>query len=362
MLKTADRYIINQVKSAVLFSFFIFASLWIVQLLIRILDLIISKGTSLEAVTKILIYSLPMIIVTSTPMAVLMGVMLGLSRLNNDSEIIAFKAAGISTIRLLFPLLCGGLCISLFVMFVNEKLAPISKFLSQEVYINEITLKKPLPKIAQNIFFDGGEHFKLYVRDYNAKDEIMNNVTLFQFGKDFPQVTESRRARLEDGSLWIFEQGRTSSFSTEGFLEYFIQFEKWIYPISERYTQQIQRNRENRSPDEMNMKELKSHIDQRKAQKLDAREFESQFYWRSSFPFASFFLILVGAPLSMRMVRGGKASGFGMGIFVMLVYYVFLSLGRSLGGNGTMHPLPANWLPNIICTVSGLYFIIRSRL
>jgi lipopolysaccharide export system permease protein len=361
ILGRLDRYILKQVRSPILFSFFIFSSLWIVRLLIRVLDLLISKGTEFDAVLKLVLYSLPTIIVASVPMAILMGTMLGLTRLNNDSEIISIKAAGVSSTRIFVPMFFVGVAVSAMVFLLNEKIVPMASFLSQEVYINEIILKKPLPKIAKNIFFEGGEQFKLYVRDYNSEEGLMNDVTLYQFNSGgFPQVTEAKRARLED-NMWIFEQGKTTFFSDEGAIDYYIRFDRWIYPVTDRYAQKIKRKKENRSPSEMNMKELEAEISKRKRQGINPREYETQYYRRTAFPFASLFMILVGAPLCMRHSRGKKSSGFGTGIFIMLIYYVLLSTGKSLGGNGTLDPAIANWIPNAVSGLLGLYFLLRSR-
>lgn len=358
-----DQYILREIKQPLIFSFFIFASLWIINLLIRILNLAISKGIGWEALFKLVIYYLPTVIVTSAPMAVLMGCMLGITRLNNDSEIIALKAAGISPNRLMYPLIILGLVVSAVIFTLNEKVVPIAKFLSQQTYINEVTLKKPLPKVAKNMFFDGGSKFKLYVRDYDAKTDEMLDITMFQFSKDnFPTITQAKRAKIENGNLWVFkDDGKTAYFDKDGSIKYQIKFDTWSYPISDRYANQISRNPENKSPSEMNMKELKSIIASREKRGLSIREFETQFYFRSAFPFASFFMVIVGAPLAMRHTRGGKSSGFGVSIFIMILYYVLLSTGKSLGGNGTLNPVLSNWIPNASCFLLGLWFLNKSR-
>ncbi|MCO4781949.1 MAG: LptF/LptG family permease [Candidatus Cloacimonetes bacterium] len=360
-LKKIDWYILKQVKSPVIFSFFIFASLWIVNLLIHILNLVVQKGVGLEALFKIVIYQLPSIIVTSVPMAVLMGTMLGITRLNNDSELTAIKAAGISPFRLIMPLLFVGAIISTGVFFLNEIVVPQGRFLMQQVYINEITLKKPLPKIVKDIFIDGGKKFKLFIRQYDAKDEIMRDVTLFQFGTVFPQITKAKTAQISGGSLWTFKNGKTIYFDRTGKTEYVIRFEEWIYPISDRYAGNIVRNPENKSPSEMNMKELKKQILIRQQKKLSPKEFQTQYYWRSSFPFATIFMILVGAPLAMKPTRSGKANGFGMGLLIMILYYVLLATGKSLGGNGSLDPMLANWIPNATSFTIGIILLYKSR-
>jgi len=362
LFNTLDRYILAQIIGPVAFSFFVFASLWIVNLLIRLLDLVVSKGVPVEAVSQLLLYSLPTIIVTSVPMSVLMGSMLGIARLNNDAEVIAIKASGISAIRLMQPIVLFACCLCAMVYFLNENIVPKARFLQEEVYINEITLKKPLPKVAKNIFFDGGKRFKLYVRDYEPETETMREVTMFQFTDTYPQITEAKTARIESGNLWVFQNGRTTYLDANGKTEYFIQFDQWIYPISDRYASRIRRKEENKNPKEMNLKELDEQIRIRRAKNLSTLEFETQFHSRLAFPLASIFMMLVGAPMAMRHSRSakGKANGFGMAILILLLYYVLLTTGNTLGGNGTLPPALANWIPNLTCLGFSVYYIRKA--
>ena len=327
--------------------------------MIRVLNLAISKGIEFHSLFKLILYSLPTVIVTSIPMSALMGVMLGLSRLNNDSEITALRAAGLSNFRILRPLIILSLVLSLAAFFLNENVVPIGKFLSQEVYINEITLKKPFPKVARNLFFDGGQQFKLYVRDYSEDDNLMKKVTLYQFTKNFPQVTQAKTAQIQNGNLWVFKDGKTTYFNDDGSILYQVSFKTWSYPISDRYAQKIHRKRTNKNPNEMSMRELHEEIEKRKKNKLGSLDYQTQFYFRSAFPFAALFLVFAGAPVAIRHTRGARSSGFGMGILLMILYYILLSSGKSLGGNGTLHPLLSNWSANFFTLVAGI-FLFRS--
>ena len=72
-------------------------------------------------------------------------------------------------------------------------------------------------------------------------------------------------------------------------------------------------------------------------------------------------MVLVGVPLAMKHTRGGKSNGFGISIPIMIIYYILLSTGKSLGGNGTVNPFISNWIPNCACLLLGLWFLRRSR-
>ncbi len=52
---------------------------------------------------------LPTVLVFTIPMAVLSGTIIGLGRMGSDSELVAMRAAGVSTWRMLWPALALGL-------------------------------------------------------------------------------------------------------------------------------------------------------------------------------------------------------------------------------------------------------------
>ena len=60
----------------------------------RILELLVRGSASLQAVTLVFLYTLPNTLLLTIPMTVLVGILLGLSRLSADSEVTAMRAAG----------------------------------------------------------------------------------------------------------------------------------------------------------------------------------------------------------------------------------------------------------------------------
>ena len=58
--------------------------------------------------------------------------------------------------------------------------------------------------------------------------------------------------------------------------------------------------------------------------------------------------------------------GFGIGLGLILVYYLLLQLGQDTGRNGVLSPSFAMWLPNIVIGLLGVGFsahtILEDRL
>ncbi len=358
-MKTIDRYILSEMVGPFIFGLCIFGSLWLANLLIRMVNLFVTKGVALQAVVEIFLYSTPAIVVTTLPMATLLAGLLSLGRMNSDSEIIAMKSCGIGFGRILIPLLFVGLFVSFVAVAFNEYVVPEANRRRQHTFINEIVLKKPLPKVAKDIFFDGGDEFRLFVRNYNPAEEIMMDISMFQFQRDgFPVITEARRAKIED-DVWTFDNGRIIVLDDkEGQLREEIYFEQWRYPIKTRHAERVKKV--NRSDKEMGIGELYAQIKKNERKGLPTRKQWASLYFKTAFPFASFFLILIGAPFAVGNARSGASIGVGLSILIMFVYYILIAVGKALGEGGKIPPLLGAWMPNIAAGVAAIFLLRRA--
>jgi lipopolysaccharide export system permease protein len=106
---------------------------------------------------------------------------------------------------------------------------------------------------------------------------------------------------------------------------------------------------------EMTFSELKTSIDTKAYDAPDLNEIKIEYYKKFTIPFACFVFALLGIPLGIRKVRGGKSYGFIMSLLVILVYYLLLITAESVGKSGAIPPLISMWLPNITLGALGIY-------
>jgi len=70
---------------------------------------------------------------------------------------------------------------------------------------------------------------------------------------------------------------------------------------------------------------------------------------RIAIPFANIIFALLAAVLGILPQRsGGSATGMGISIIVIFVYYSLLTIGNALGEEGTISPVLGAWLQNIV--------------
>ena len=116
---------------------------------------------------------------------------------------------------------------------------------------------------------------------------------------------------------------------------------------------------ERKSFEMLNNSELRHYIAEQQRRGLgNIEEFQIELYKRIASPFASFILTLIGVSLSSRKVRGGMGLNIVVGIALSFSYILFLTISTTFAVSGSMPPLLAVWLPNIVFSIIGavLYF------
>ncbi len=94
-MRILTRYILREVLSHAFIGGALFTFVLFMRDLPHLLELVVRNSASLGTVVEIFLLTLPNMFTVTIPMAVLVGILLGLSRLAADSEITAMRAAGI---------------------------------------------------------------------------------------------------------------------------------------------------------------------------------------------------------------------------------------------------------------------------
>ncbi|HEX9901298.1 MAG TPA: LptF/LptG family permease, partial [Acidobacteriota bacterium] len=105
MVPYFDRYILREVTPPFLLGLLLYSFVLLMNQILVLTEQIVTRGVGLGVTFRLLACLLPSILAFTMPMAVLMGILAGLSRLSSDSEVVAFRTLGIGQARLMRPLL-----------------------------------------------------------------------------------------------------------------------------------------------------------------------------------------------------------------------------------------------------------------
>lgn len=143
------RYILKEHIAPFISALFVITFLFVIDFLVKILDNVLSKGIPWTVVLEIFILNLAWMLSLSVPMAVLVACLMAFGRLSGDQEITAVKAAGVSPIVLMRPVLLVGLLLAELLILFNNWILPESNHRSVEL-MSAVSRKQP------HAFIDAG--------------------------------------------------------------------------------------------------------------------------------------------------------------------------------------------------------------
>ncbi|MGH7772429.1 MAG: LptF/LptG family permease, partial [Candidatus Binatia bacterium] len=119
MKRTLSTYIIHEILSPFLLGLMAFTFILLIARILRLVELVVTRGVPILQIGKLFALILPTFLEMTVPMALLLGIFLGLGRLSSDQEILALKTSGISPTQILVPIGIVALFISLITLLIT---------------------------------------------------------------------------------------------------------------------------------------------------------------------------------------------------------------------------------------------------
>lgn len=353
-MRILDRYIIKEMMGTFLFGIFAFSSVFIgSSTLFRIAQYVTTYGASLQSVIKLFVYSLPSIVVLTFPMSMLLATLLSFGRLSAGSEITAMKSGGVSFYRIALPVCIIALFISVFAILFNEHVVPranegYSRVVRFEVQGN--TSPQSQEHLVLKEIKDGNMERLTYARRYDAASVAMYGVVVQEFENGILVRVQNAEKVDWSSERWVMHNGTMYDLSGEGNVQRTLEFEQQVLPIRQTPKEIL---RDQKKPDEMTMRELRHQIRAMQSQLVDTRKLEVELHSRLTIPFASFIFALIGTPLGLQPNRTSSSIGFGISIIIIFIYYTVMTICNTLGQGGSLPPVWAAWLPNLVGFIVG---------
>src|SRR5215211_8814407 len=124
--KALDAYLIKSALPYVLLALTILSAILLIQQTARFAEVLGSTETPVHLTLQVALNILPSILIFTLPTSVLVGTATGFGQLGQDSELVAIRAAGVGTLRIIAPLLFLGVVLSLLNFYVAFGVSPDS--------------------------------------------------------------------------------------------------------------------------------------------------------------------------------------------------------------------------------------------
>ena len=338
-MRLFTRYIWSEVISHALLGGALFTFILFMKYIGQLLEMAARNSASMGSVLKIFLFMLPNTLSLTIPMAVLVGVLLGLSRLAADSEITAMRAVGIGVwffVRVVSVIAVFGWGISLFNSLYLAPKATAALLRIEDSLKNEQASFQVEPRV----FYEDFKNYVLYVQDIRAGTGASRWQRVFLADLSDPadpKVTTAEDAVVANGPnrtlLMRLRNGTEHELvSANGGPQYqvstFLQSELPL-TIGQQSDTHIGHN-------DIPMLAMSNQALYEHSRAPGGKLYLIELHKRFAYPAACLVLMLIGIPLGLSSRRGGKSTGFVVTIALVFIYYSLSLTGVSLAREGKL--------------------------
>jgi len=364
--KTLITYLISEVLPPFLLGLLAFTFILLIGRLLKLIELIVSRGVPPIQVGKLLVLIMPTFLEMTVPMAFLLAILLGFGRMANDQELLAMKASGVSPLQILWPIAFLSLMVSALTLVTTLYARPTANAaLKKELY--NIAKSRVGTALKEKVFNDDFPRILVYVEEIippgntaqgiliiDKRDRVREDIILGKVARiTTDDESNSLALRLFDGSIYEREKNREGFSQTRfNIYDFKLDLDELVGRVRQKET----------GPKELPLADLLKAIEEKQRRGGKSIPERMEFHQRIAFGFIPLVFGVLGVALALlpRTSRAGRSWGFMLCLFWLLIYYVLLSFGKALGDKGHLQPIPALWLPNVTIGFIALIFFRKA--
>ncbi len=201
LIKRLDSFILGNFLTLFAGTFCISLFVVMMQFLWKYINDLIGKGLSFDVYVEFFFYAAETLVPLALPLAILLASLISFGNLGERLELLSIKAAGISLIRTMRPLIILVSLLSLGSFHFQNKIVPEAQQKLLQM-ITSLKMKSPELDIPEGVFYDGIENINLYVKHKNEETGMLYDVIIYnmQDGVNRAHIILADSARLETTS------------------------------------------------------------------------------------------------------------------------------------------------------------------
>lgn len=359
--KILDRYVFSELLPPFLISLAALCFVMLTKELLRLVELLVSKGVGFWAVVNVFLHLLPSFLVLTLPIAGIIASITAFSRLSYDRELVAMRASGLSLFRLSRPVWVFSCLVFVLTLVLSHWGQPWTNISLKKMALNMLRdqlalaldkgiFNEPAPNMVIYIpeSLDGGHAPGIFISDdRNPEDSriiVAHEYGIFK-GQDGTQVG----LRLINGTIHAKphdnQQYHQASFAT---YDLKLSLDQSLYaPVEERPSHE----------------EILAILNRTNWTDTGALRRLMEYYKDLAFPIAALVFGILGVPVGVISKRSGRMGGFAVGVAIVIGYYVLNVLFEFFVTTLYIPPFAGAWLPNMVfmALAVGLFYRVSRR-
>ena len=380
-----DRYFLRELISPFGFGCALFTFFLVIDRIYHLTDLVITKGVPFHLVLQLLVYMLPSFLAHTLPMALLVAVLIAGGRLASDLEIVAFKAAGVSVLRLFRPILFASLLVTLATAGLTLALNPAANRDFQR-QLFRILQSRAVSGLQERVFNATFGDMTIYVEEVSPSQVALKGLLVSdERDPKLSRIITAREGRLltdevnrritlrllngavNEADIMPVDPDQTGTTKTPSPTGGAASASRYRYTVFNIYDMSLAVDsplksapRVEKPEKDLTLGELGQKIAEYQSDPHSRAPFQIERHKRYALPMAALVFGLVAFPLAVRSHRGGRSVALVGSLVILVTYYLVMT---SLEGAALRARIPAAiaiWAPNVLFATAGLVLLVAT--
>jgi lipopolysaccharide export LptBFGC system permease protein LptF len=296
----------------------------------------------------------------------LIATILSIGEMGKHGELTAMKGSGISLYRIVGPILAFAAFGSVISLVLGETIVPRLNAVGNDVYEEEILGgAQEFENFRGNFVYQDRSGFTYIVRSMFV-EESLGSAEQVEIQRKLPDGTFIRinapnMVWEPSSGRWVLRDGEIRVFPKTGG-EQMYRFRLLRAAGLDDAPEELLA--EERDPEEMGYTDLAAYIADRKRLGVETRAQEVDLALKLAYPFANLIVVLFGVAIVGSAAHTGRSTGtvgFGVALFLTIVFWGFLRVGQGIGYGGGLPPTVSAWLANAVFGVGAIALLARAR-
>lgn len=325
--------------------------------MVRLLDTTLGKKNSFAVVFEMLAYLVPHYLGTAIPAALFLGLLMGFSKMSQNSETDAFMASGIGLHRLARPVIILGILLSAISLAIMGWLQPHARYAFRSV-VFDVQNVDVFYLAEEGVFMQAGDR-TFIIDELDRSNNAFRRAFIFQDRLDKGQetVTSSRGAliesaegrrpvlHLEEGHRLTLSRAPSAAPGSPDVNAEVTEFALADTPLG-KLNKDIMRPR-GIDERELTLPELFAAIDSPPKEATRA-EVETEINERLVIAVSILILPFLAIPFVVGSRRSPRSFRMGFALVLIVVYNEIIQQGANAAQRGVVSPYVVLWIPCLL--------------
>ncbi|MDD3160320.1 MAG: LptF/LptG family permease [Bacteroidales bacterium] len=205
-IKRLYTYMLQKFLLLLVMTFVICLFILLMQFLWKYVDEMVGKGLDISVLGEFFVYASISLMPQAIPLAILLASLMTFGNLGEQLELLAIKAAGVSLLHVMRPLL-------VFILFISLSSIIFQNYITPKVQVKMYSLllsikqKSPELQIPVGSFYKQIAERSILVRDKDPETGLLKDIMIYDFSKGSDNASiilaDSARLKITDDKLYI---------------------------------------------------------------------------------------------------------------------------------------------------------------